>query len=238
MVGVQEAIPFRESASALLGGGKAFVPTEVEQSEFGHRRISFPAKAIVFTEGEPVVAVHKLTYGVAGLYKMMDDGRRQIVRFALPGDFLASPFSDRHPCSVDAISQVTARQFSRRPFLTSLQANPKGMNLMLEASMREIDAARDHMLILGRGTAEEKFVEFIINWRARLGRKGALASLVPLPMSRRDIADYLGLTIETVSRVLAKLAQEKILRVIPEGLQLMGPTERLLLLERSYKSPS
>jgi hypothetical protein len=88
------------------------------------------------------------------------------------------------------------------------------------------------MLLLGRGTAEEKFVEFIINWRARLGRKGALANLVPLPMYRRDIADYLGLTIETISRLLAKLERENVVHVIPEGLQLIGPTERPLLFER------
>jgi hypothetical protein len=77
-------------------------------------------------------------------------------------------------------------------------------------------------------------MEFIIDWRARDGRPGALAKLVPLPMSRRDIVDYLALTIETVSRVLGKLEQENVLRVVPEGLQLMGPTEGPLLFARSY----
>jgi CRP/FNR family transcriptional regulator len=91
------------------------------------------------------------------------------------------------------------------------------------------------MLLLGRGTAEEKFAEFIVVWRARAGRRGALSNLVPLPMSRRDIADFLGLTIETVSRVVTKLEREKVLHVTPEGLQLMGSTERPLLFERSYK---
>ena len=105
---------------------------------------------------------------------------------------------------------------------------------MLEATGEEIEAAREHMLLLGRGTAEEKLVEFIISWHTRVGRKGALANLLPLPMSRRDIADYLGLTIETVSRLLAKLERENVVRVIPEGLRLMGPTERPLLFERSY----
>ena len=105
---------------------------------------------------------------------------------------------------------------------------------MLEAVGEEIDAAREHMLLLGCGTAEEKLVEFIISWRARVGRRGALANLLPLPMARRDVADYLGLTIETVSRLLTKLERENVVRVIPEGLQLMGPTERPLLFERSY----
>ena len=65
---------------------------------------------------------------------------------------------------------------------------------------------------------------------------GALANLVPLPMSRRDIADFLGLTIETISRVLAKLERENVIRVIPDGLQLMGSMERPLLFERSHKA--
>ena len=104
---------------------------------------------------------------------------------------------------------------------------------MLEAALREVTASRDHMMLLGRGTAEEKFTEFIISWRARVGRRGALANLVPLPMCRRDVADYLGLTIETVSRMLTRLEREKVVRVLPKALLLMGTTERPLLLERS-----
>ena len=235
MVGLQEAIPVRESATALVGGGNWFVPTDADLCEIGNsaRRVGFPARSTIFTESEPSIVIYALTRGTACLYKMLADGRRQIVGFALPGDFLGSPFSDRFTCSVDAISEVSARQFLRGPFLASLHAQPKSLNLILETPLREIDAARDHML--GRGTAEEKFVNFIIGWRVRVGRRGALANLVPLPMSRRDIADFLGLTIETVSRLLAKLERENVVRVIPEGLQLMGSIERPLLFERSYK---
>ncbi len=91
------------------------------------------------------------------------------------------------------------------------------------------------MLLLGRGTAQENFVEFILNWRVRIGRIGSLANLVPLPMSRTDIADYLGLTIETVSPLLTTLEREKVIRVILEGLQLMDPVERPLLFDRRYE---
>jgi CRP/FNR family transcriptional regulator len=235
-VGVQEAIPFRESVSALFGSGKPFAD-EFEQREIGHlaRRISFPARSTIFTESEPSTTVYMLTHGTAGLYKMLTDGRRQIVGFALPGDFLGSAFIERYSCSVDAINEVTVRQLLRGPFLTFLRAHPNSLSLMLEVALQEITTAHDHMLLLGRGTAEEKFAEFIVGWRARAGRRGALANLVPLPMSRRDIADFLGLTVETVSRVVTKLERENVLRVTPEGLQLMGSTERPLLFERRYK---
>ena len=233
---VQEHAFSGEAAYGLFADRKQFAFTEVEQCEIGQlgRLMDFPSKATIFEEGEPKVAVHTLRRGIAVRYRTMADGRKQIVDFALPGDFLNSPFADRHTCSVEVISQATACQFPRRRLLTFLEAHPKILRELLETNSQETDATCEHMLLLGRGTAEEKFVEFIIRWRARVGRKGALANLVPLPMSRRDIADYLGLTIETVSRLLAKLERENVVRVIPEGLQLIGPTERPLLFERSF----
>jgi len=160
------------------------------------------------------------------------------VGFALPGDFLNSPFEDRHSCSVESVyNDVAARQFSTQAFLSHLHAHPSSMYRMLEITLKRINAAYGHMLLLGRMTAEERLVEFIIDWRARLGRRRALAHLVFLPMSRGDIADYLGLAIETVYRVLGKLEQEKVLRVVPEGLQLMGSTERPLLLDLRESRP-
>jgi CRP/FNR family transcriptional regulator len=238
MVGVlREAVASKEYASAPFGGRKQLVPTEVELSELVSlaRRTRFAAKSKVFTESEPSIAVYMLTIGVAGLYKMLADGRRQIVGFALPGDFIGSPFCDRYTCSVDAISEVTTCQFPREQFLTFLRANPKSLYLMLESEARETTAAREHMILLGCGTAEEKFAEFIISWRATVGRGGVLSNFVPLPLSRKDVADFLGLTIETVSRVLSRLERDNVVRVLPKALVLMGSTETPLLFKRSYK---
>jgi CRP/FNR family transcriptional regulator len=117
-------------------------------------RSSFRAKATVFAENEPSIAVYMLTHGTARLYRMLDDGGRQIVGFALPGDFLGLSSSDRYTYSVDAISQVAVCQFLRVPFLRFLQANPQSLYWMFEAALRETSAARDHMLLLGRGSAE------------------------------------------------------------------------------------
>jgi CRP/FNR family transcriptional regulator, anaerobic regulatory protein len=228
---------FRESASTLLGGRERFVPNGLELSELGKlaNRTNFRAKAAVFTEDEPTIAVYMVTHGTARLYKMLDDGRRQILGFALPGDFLGLSVSDRYTYSVEAISQVAACQFPRAPFLSFLQANPQSLYSMLQASLRETSAARDHMLLLGRGSAEQRLAEFIISWRARIGRAGVLSNLVPLPMPRYDVADFLGLTIETVSRVLSKLEREGVVRLVPKGLRLAGPKERPLLFERTYR---
>ncbi len=82
------------------------------------------------------------------------------------------------------------------------------------------------MLLLGRRTAEEKVAAFLLNLQTRYGRIGAMSVNVPLPMSRQDIADYLGLTIETVSRTLTKLAKEKVVVVVPDGVRLLS-TDRL-----------
>jgi CRP/FNR family transcriptional regulator len=82
------------------------------------------------------------------------------------------------------------------------------------------------MLLLGRRSAEEKVVAFLLNLQARYSRIGAASATVPLPMSRQDIADYLGLTIETVSRTLTRLAREKLLVIVPDGVRLLGK-ERL-----------
>jgi CRP/FNR family transcriptional regulator len=92
---------------------KQFALTEVEQREIVQlgRRIDFLAKTTVFNEGEPKVAVYKLTRGTAVRYKTRADGRKHIVGFALPGDFLNSAFADQHRCSVDVIGQATASQF-------------------------------------------------------------------------------------------------------------------------------
>jgi CRP/FNR family transcriptional regulator len=218
MVGVnQEAILFRESASALFGGRTHSVSSGVEPGEFRRlaHRANFRAKSTIFAENEPSVAAYMLTHGTGRLYKMLGDGRRQIVGFALPGDFLGLPISNRYSCSLDAISQVATCKFLTEPFLAFLKANPKSLYSMLQASLHETNVAREHMLLLGRGTAEEKVTEFIISWRERVGRGDVLSNLVPLPMSRNDIADFLGLTIETVSRVLAKLEREDVVRLVP-----------------------
>src|ERR1700687_2284768 len=198
-------------------------------------QVYFPAAKTIFSEGEPANSVFGLSQGVVRLYKMLPDGRRQILAFALPGDFLGMPLADRHKFSAGAIGEVALCLCSRNALTKSIQSSPSIMRLLIEFSIRELDMAQDHLLLLGNGSAEEKVAVFLVSWRNRLARLSAFSETVPLPMRRQDIADFLGLKLETVSRTLAKLEQRKVIRVVPKGVFLTGLEQTSLVKGRSYQ---
>lgn len=182
----------------------------------------FPAKATLFEEGADARDLFNVTDGVVRLFKSLSDGRRQIVGFALPGDFLGLAMMDRYSVSAEAVTQLTVCRFARPVFGAFLECRPHLLRRLHEFAEHEISLAQEQMLLLGRRSAEEKLAAFLLSLRSRYGRIGALTVTVPLPMSRHDIADYLGLTVETVSRTFTKLAREKALVVIPDGVRLLN----------------
>jgi CRP/FNR family transcriptional regulator len=170
--------------------------------------IHFRAGKTIFSEGEPADSVFGLSQGVVRLYKLLPDGRRQILAFALPGDFLGMPLAERHNFSADTIGEVILCRFSRADLTKFIESSPNIMRLMVEFATRELDMAQDQLLLLGNASAEEKVAIFLVSWRNRLARLSVFSETVPLPMRRQDIADFLGLKLETVSRTLAKFEQK------------------------------
>jgi CRP/FNR family transcriptional regulator, anaerobic regulatory protein len=140
---------------------------------------------------------------------MLPDGRRQIVGFALPGE----------------LPYVTFPEFPSRCLL-KINYLLRRMN---ELMVRELSQAQDHMVLLGRRSAEEKVASFVLAWRDRLARLGATTTTLPLPMGRQDIADFLGLTIETVSRTFTKLERDGLIEITPGGVRLTD-SERVAAL--------
>jgi len=181
----------------------------VELRELEHlgRHVHFQSCETVFAQEEMTTSFYNVLDGVMRLYKLLPDGRRQIVGFALPGDFLGMTATARHSFSADAIGPVAICRFSRASFAQFVSDKPHLLRRINEFAVRELSQAQDHMVLLGRRSAEEKVATFLIGWRDRLTRRSDLAETVPLPMSRQDIADYLGLTIETVSRTFTQLVQ-------------------------------
>jgi CRP/FNR family transcriptional regulator len=195
-------------------------PAELREFEHLGRRVHFTAGKTVFSEEDTTTSFYNLIDGVMRLYKLLPDGRRQIVGFALPGDFLGMNISGRHSFSADAIGAVTVCQFAHAAFGRFIEDRPHLFRRINELAIRELSQARDHMVLLGRRGADEKVATFLLGWCERLTALKGRSGTVPLPMGRQDIADYLGLTIETVSRTFTKLERQGAIEIIDGGISL------------------
>jgi len=196
-------------------------PDELAELEALSDESGFAEKETILLQGDEATSVYNITEGTVRLYRLLPDGRRQIIGFLLPGDFMGLALSERYAFSADAVEPVKACRFNRVSFSNLVAQKPHFLRRLHEAATHELTLAQDHMVLLGRRTAEEKVAAFLISLRERRRRLGLGTVTLPLPMTRQDIADYLGLTLETVSRTISKLAREKAIVVVPGGVRLL-----------------
>jgi CRP/FNR family nitrogen fixation transcriptional regulator len=164
----------------------------------------------IFSEGNTATHLYKVVSGAVRTSKLLSDGRRQIDAFHLPGDIFGVEPDSEHRFTAEAVSEtvvVAYRRSNTRGFLPLDE--PLGPQVVA-AIMRSLARAQDHMLLLGRKTALEKIATFLLEMAQRVS---AGTKSVDLPMSRNDIADYLGLTIETVSRTLTSLERKRVIEI-------------------------
>ncbi|MDB5571053.1 MAG: nitrogen fixation protein FixK [Hyphomicrobiales bacterium] len=199
----------------------ALEPHELHELDAMAQPLSFDAKETLFEQSEASDSVYNITAGSVRLYKLLPDGRRQVVGFALPGDFLGLSMSERNAFSADALTATTACRFSRSEYSAYLDAKPHLLRRLHSMASHELSLAQDQMVILGRRTAEERVAAFLIGLRNRWTRINGNHVHVPLPMTRQDIGDFLGLTVETVSRMMTRLAREKAIVIVPDGVRLL-----------------
>lgn len=177
-----------------------------------HRRYA-PGQAI-FEESEPADYVYNVSRGDVRLYKLLADGRRQVTGFLRPGDFLGLVKRDTYAYGAEAIDAVELCCMRIVDLERLLREMPAVRDRLLDMSRDELAAAQEQMLLLGRKSAREKVLSFLV---LRAGQQDALddttSAVVDLPMSRGDIADYLGLTIETVSRTFTALKEEGLIEL-------------------------
>jgi CRP/FNR family transcriptional regulator, anaerobic regulatory protein len=185
------------------------------------RQLVFRQREALFEQDGLATSVYNITSGAVRLYKLLPDGRRQVVGFALPGDFLGLSMAERNAFCADALSPVTACQFGRVHFSRYLDEKPHLLRRLHERASHELSLAQDQLVILGRRTAEERVVAFLMGMRRRWARITGASLHVPLPMTRQDIGDFLGLTVETVSRMMTRLAREKAIVIVPDGIRLL-----------------
>ncbi len=165
-------------------------------NEFGYK------KGIeIFGEKEPADYVYQVITGAVRSYKLLSDGRRQIGAFHLVGDIFGLEIGTEHRFTAEAVVDTTVRLMKRRSLEQVAESDVVVARNLLTMTTSNLRHAEDHMLLLGRKTSLERVAAFLIEMDKRLTAAGILA----LPMCRRDIADYLGLTLETVSRALSRL---------------------------------
>ena len=156
-------------------------------------------------EGDDADAVFNITAGSAKIYKLLGDGRRQIIGFLGVGDFLGLAPGKRYPFSAESITSMKYCQFKRTRMEEVFSDYPTMRRKILDIASNELAEAQEQMLLLGRKTAEEKIASFLIGRLRRAKALGGGGTSVDLPMSRHDIGDFLGLTTETVSRNLSRM---------------------------------
>jgi CRP/FNR family nitrogen fixation transcriptional regulator len=176
----------------------------------------FTRNSEIYGENEPADYLYKVVSGTVRTYKVLLDGRRQIGAFYLSGDIFGLEAGDTHSFSAEAISDCKILVIRRSAVTTLAARDNEVARLMWEVTARELGRVQAHNLLLIQ-SAQERVATFLLEMADRVFGNGA----VELPMSRQDIADYLGLTIETVSRTLTQLEKNAAIEV---------PTSRRILL--------
>ncbi|MBN8980642.1 MAG: helix-turn-helix domain-containing protein [Rhizobiales bacterium] len=174
----------------------------------------------IFSEGELATKLYKVISGSVRTFKILHDGRRQIVGFHLKGDFFGLEAADRYSVSAEAVGAAELIAMKRSTLLERASRNQNLFEKLLNITTRELSRAQAHALLLIK-SAQERVQDFLLD----LSERAESHEVVDLPMSRQDIADYLGLTIETVSRTLTLLEKN--------GLISFCSTRRIALNNRS-----
>jgi CRP-like cAMP-binding protein len=178
--------------------------------------MSFPRNSEIFGENEPADYVYRVISGSVRTYKILNDGRRQVGGFYLAGDIFGLEFAEEHTFSAEAVSDAKVVVVKRSANSTLSSRDPAIGGELFALTGRELRQAQGHVLLLVK-SAQERVASFLLEMAERTGS----GNTVELPMSRQDIADYLGLTIETVSRTLTGLESAAAIEV---------PTSRRIVL--------
>jgi len=205
-----------QSLNASIVGNKvapvAYSPPDQFCALTGHAGLvatefSYKKEEEIYGEDEPAEYVYQVIRGAVRTYKLLSDGRRQIGAFHLPGDVFGLESGMSHRLAAEAIIDTAVRLVKRRSLEQAAGIDVHVARKLWTMTAGDLRHAEDHMLLLGRKSAMERVANFLLEMDRRL----AVAGMMALPMCRRDIGDYLGLTLETISRALSQLHNEGVL---------------------------
>jgi len=185
-------------------GGSSEVAPALNDLFKGQLAESFAVGEALFWEGDQAGQIFDVVEGVLRVYKILPDGRRAVMGFIYPGDVLGVSVQDRYLFTAEAVTSVKVRRFSRGRFFSQVNESPALRPQLFALLCDEMSAAQDQIMLLGRKSAEERVVSFLLGIHRKCAAPG---NEIELAMTRLDMADYLGLTIETVSRMMTSLVR-------------------------------
>ena len=187
------------------------------------------ADHVIFHEGDDADSVYEIVKGMVKLYKLLPDGRRQITGFVSAGDLMGLAHDQTFVHTSEAVTDVVVFRIPKARFERFIDEVPGLARSLLNAAQDELHMAHDQLLLLGRKTAIERIASFLLNMSERYGEDAdGSKMLLPVPMRRCDIADYLGLTIETVSRGLSRLKKDGVVSDVNGGRSMLVAHDRLV----------
>ena len=175
---------------------------------------NFTNKETIFLQEEKSNNIYNITEGNVKIYQMLSDGRIQIIGFLYPGDFFGSYKTGKYNYSAEAIGDVRLCVFKQEVLDAYLEKNMNLAKELLHMTSHELTLAQDRIGVLGKMNANERVAKFIINISEQRARIGWQDNPVSLPMIRQDIADYLGLTLETVSREISRFKASNLIKIM------------------------
>ncbi|OYX62804.1 MAG: Crp/Fnr family transcriptional regulator [Novosphingobium sp. 32-60-15] len=189
----------------------------VALNNIGRRRNVTAGEPLIWEDDDSLLVANVIE-GVLKLTTSTEDGREQIVGVAYPSDFIGRPFGQTSSASVVALTDARVCVFSRNDFDRFAREHPELEHKLLERTLAELDRTRSWMMLLGRKNASEKIATFLLEMSDRLADSSCTGAIGPakrfsLPFSRQQVADLLGLTIETVSRQFTKLKNDGVVEL-------------------------
>ncbi|MCE8005953.1 helix-turn-helix domain-containing protein [Aestuariivita sp.] len=194
-----------------------------------HAAFTLKAGRFLFRAGDTARLIYYVHSGVLRLTRVFEDGRRQVIAFGYPGDVVGFPVDGLHHTDCDAVTEARLQPY-RRSALETGTGDPELHRHLLTAALHEIGAMQDHFMMLGRKSATERVASFLCVLKERVGQSIGSYDQVALPMSRADIADFLGLTTETVSRTFTLLRKSKVIALHQVHTVIIRQPERLTAL--------
>lgn len=211
--------PAHEAPGSSIAVSPAFrkqVPRE--DHSFADEMLTGPTRVIdarehLFCEGDRAAHVYLVEAGHVCIYRMMPDGRRQVIDFAYPGDVIGLGALGTHATNAQATIKTWVRSIPVATLHTVAASDAKLGRKLYEALSQELLAAREHLFTVSQCTASERVATFLLALSRRNGRRGENPAEIVLPMTRNDIADFLGLTIETVSRTFSRFRADRLIAI-------------------------